>query len=143
MSCGLNVNVPDDVQRSFKEFRSGNGLRWMTFKLNMSNTTLELAETGPSSDTFDDFVEKAFKDRKPLYAYVHFQYDLGMDGKRSKLVRFLYVPGDATVREKMLMAAGSSTTAKILGQSSVTIAASDMGDFAFTAVLEKCKAISH
>lgn len=145
MSCAVPVKIDDQIIAAFAEFKRGkSGQSWVAYRLagNEMNT-LELADSGAKGATHDEFVERALVGSEPRFCFVHFDYDLGVDGKRDKCVLVLWVPPKAGVKAKMLSAAARSTVKKALGFGyGIEVQASDKGEAASEVLLEKCLAIS-
>ena len=145
MSCAVPVNIDDQIITAFAEFKRGkSGQSWVAYRLTGSEmNTLELADAGAKGATHDEFVERALVGSEPRFCFVHFSYDLGVDGKRDKCVLVLWVPPKAGVKAKMLSAAARSTVKKTLGFGyGIEVQASDKGEAAAEVLLEKCMSIS-
>ena len=119
------------------------GFTWLSFRLaGKELTELELVDTGDASSDFDDFLTRAFPSKTCRFNYLHFHYDLGIDGRRSKTVAFLYTPSDAPVREKMLSASARPTLGKILGATSISMQTGNRHELSPAVVQDKCMSVS-
>ena len=121
----------------------GKSVRWLSFRLGGKQMTeLELVDSGDASSDFADFQQRAFPDTECRFNYLHFRYDLGVDGRRSKTVAFLYTPTAASVRAKMLSASARPTLGKVLGATSVSMHTGNRHEISPQVVQDKCMSFS-
>jgi hypothetical protein len=90
MSCGVTLNIEDAIIKQFGEFKKGNGVQWLSMKLDGKDLNqLKLVSSGDKGATYDEFTHSttAFPKTEARYCWFNFSYDLGLDGKRTKVSR--------------------------------------------------------
>lgn len=88
MSCGVNLNIEDAIVRKFGEFKKGNDVQWLAMKLDGKDLNqLKLVASGEKGASYDEFTQcaTAFPKTEARYCWFNFSYDLGLDGKRTKV----------------------------------------------------------
>lgn len=106
--------------------------------LSSDNKTMELLATGDPSATYDSFLSQLPED-DCRYAVFNFEYDAGADGKRSKVVFFLWAPDTAKTKAKMIYAGTKDSLKKALQGLQVEIQGTDKSEVSEAAILEKCQ----
>jgi hypothetical protein len=88
MSCTVGLQIDEATQKQFAAFKQGgaDSPQWLSMKLEGRDlNAVKLVATGERGASFDEFVAAAFPSSEARYCFFHFSYDLGLDGKRTKV----------------------------------------------------------
>ena len=91
MSCGVQLNIEDAIVKRFGEFKKGVDAQWLSMKLEGKDMNqLKLVASGEKGASYEEFTQSAsaFPKTEARYCWFNFSYDLGLDGKRTKVTLF-------------------------------------------------------
>ncbi|PYH48093.1 actin-binding ADF family protein [Aspergillus saccharolyticus JOP 1030-1] len=112
MSMPSGVAISDEAISASRSLRFGRGPnkpRFVIYKISDDETTVELCETSTEPD-YETFLQSLCgavdSNGKPMprFAAYDVEYDLGEDGKRSRLVFISWVPQETALKLCMLYA---------------------------------------
>mmetsp|Transcript_21595 Transcript_21595/g.24102 ORF Transcript_21595/g.24102 Transcript_21595/m.24102 type:complete len:146 (+) Transcript_21595:94-531(+) len=137
------IQITTDVINQHNSFRqrNTNQNRYIMYKLSDDFTEVVVAEKGPTSHNWSDFVSALPKDHC-RYATVLYEYQKGNDGERAKIVFVLWTPDNAPSKEKMLFASTKNTVKQNLQGINIAIQATDIDEAEEDIVKEKCNKFS-
>lgn len=102
---------------------------------------LTIERCGAASESWNDML-KALPTDGPRYIVTQYNWDLGLDGKRSRTVFILWVPEKSTLKNKMIYAASKQSFRQALTGVQVDVAASDPSELTSERMLEVCQRFS-
>jgi len=132
-----NIPPSDDAIAYFNDLKTKSKYRYVIFKLNATNTSIETECSGPPEASYADFVKK-LPDDECRYAIYNFDYEIE-GGKRSKIVFFLWAPTASKVKSKLVAASSKEGLKKKFVGVAVEVQASDRAEIDQAIVLEKIK----
>jgi len=132
------ITVSNDCVTEFNEFKLRAKSRYLVFKI--EGTEIKIEKTGPPTASYDDFLGALPAD-DCRYAVFHFEYTQS-DGKRSKIVFFLWAPESSKIKSKMMYAGTKDTLKKSLQGLQIEIQGTDKSEVDQAEVLAKCQSIS-
>ncbi|KAK4863137.1 hypothetical protein LT330_010573 [Penicillium expansum] len=112
MSLPSGVSVADDCISAFSELRSQRSSkkpRFIIYRITEDYNTVVIEESSFEQD-YEVFRQKlvsavdAEGNPAPRYAVYDVQYDLGSEGKRSKIVFITWVPRETSIKVRMIYA---------------------------------------
>ncbi|KIM24681.1 hypothetical protein M408DRAFT_331652 [Serendipita vermifera MAFF 305830] len=146
------IPVTDECVTTYKNFQlgrkvDGQKLKYIIYKLSANNREIVIdkaapGSTGSSSDDdpslamWENFCEE-LPDDETRWAVYEFDFDLGADGKRSKIVFINWIPEGA--KKKMIAASSTEAVKGALGRSFVDHQANDRDSLNYQDVLNKLK----
>ncbi|KAK7202525.1 cofilin [Myxozyma melibiosi] len=129
------VALSNECQSVFQELKLGKSLKFIIFKLNDAKTEIVVDQKSTSS-SYDDFIGE-LPENDCRYAVYDFEYELGAEGKRSKICFYIWSPDTAPVRSKMLYASSKDAIRRALTGISSEIQGTDFSEVAYESVFDK------
>ncbi|PIG85859.1 cofilin [Aspergillus arachidicola] len=132
------VGVDDDCQAKFLEMKLGHKYRYVIYRLSADNKEIVVDKTGSHDSTYDDFIEDLPED-ECRWAVYDFDHKLDEDSRIRKLIFISWCPDTSRIKSKMMFASSKDTLRRTLVGIGSEIAATDMSEIFFEAVLDKVK----
>merc|ERR1711974_509834 len=139
MSSGVAVN--QDCISKFNEFKLKNNNRYLLFKLSDDLSQVVIDKEAPVDASYESFLAE-LPDQDCRYAVYNFEYESGNDGKRVKIVFFVWAPDTASIKKKMIYASTKDSIKTAFVGLSVEIQGTDKSEVDYDEVLNKCKSVS-
>ena len=139
--AGTGVTTSDECATVFNEFKLGNSLRYLVFKLSDNLEEVVVEHQGARDATYESFLEH-FPENDCRYAVYNVEYHTDEDGDRSKIAFYLWAPDTAKTKSKMLYAGTKDTLKKALQGLQVEIQGTDLSEVDLETVIAKCRSIS-
>ena len=133
--------MADKVIESFEDIKLRHKFRYALYKRNDTDTEIVIDSTAPNSASFGDFVAN-LPANQCRYAIFDFEYNLGNDGNRSKILFVVWAPDTAKIKDKMLTASSKDALKKKLVGISVEVQATGLDEVTEQVVKDKITAIS-
>nr|KAG5704416.1 hypothetical protein BaRGS_024271 [Batillaria attramentaria] len=133
------VGVQDECLRVYEEVKMGHRWLYVIFKVSEDLLRIVVEEKGGHDKTYYDFVEKlkeAEKMRQCRYAIFDVRF-MQNDVPQEKLAFFLWSPGNATIKQKMLYASSKQALRNQMRGIHAEIQCTDDADLAMSNVLER------
>lgn len=131
-----SVAVNDSCLSAFNELKLGKAHKFVIFSINDAKTEIIVAKSS-KSDSYDEFIGE-LPENDCRYAVYDFEYDTASgEGKRSKIVFFIWSPDTAPVKSKMIYASSTDGFRRALNGISSEVQGTDFSEVAFETVLEK------
>lgn len=119
----------------------GKKYKFIIYGLNDDKTEIIVKEKS-TDDSYDAFLEK-LPENDCVYAVYDFEYELGADGKRSKIIFFTWSPDTAPIRSKMVYASSKDAIRRALNGIAAEIQGTDFSEVSHEVVLEKASRGTH
>lgn len=119
----------------------GKKYKYIIYKLSDDKTKIVVEETATDAD-YDSFLDK-LPEHDCKYAIYDFEYDLGSEGKRSKIIFISWAPDDAPVRTKMVYASSKDALRRALNGVASEFQGTDLSEVAYDSVMDKIGRTSH
>jgi len=141
------VAIRDECIERYDELQSQTkGHRAIIFRIEMQKeivvddviTKVEGAGPETMEQEWDNFCSK-FPDKDCRYAVFDFEYDLGDDGVRRKIIFMAWADDDAKVRPKMLYASSKDAFRKCLSGVGIEMQCTDRGGLSVSEAIKKVK----
>lgn len=114
----------------------GKKFRFVIYRLNDKNSEIIVDETSNDSD-YDTFLSKLPED-DCRYAVYDFEYEIGGgEGKRAKILFFIWSPDTASIKKKMIYASSKDSLRRALNGIAHEIQGTDLTEVEYDAILEK------
>jgi cofilin len=114
----------------------GHSHRFIIFSLNDAKTEIVVSKASNESN-YEDFVNE-LPENDCRYAVYDFEYETASgEGKRSKIVFYIWSPDTAPVKSKMIYASSKDALRRALNGVSTEVQGTDFSEVAFETVLEK------
>lgn len=114
----------------------GHSHRFIIFALNDAKTEIVVSKASNESN-YEDFVNE-LPENDCRYAVYDFEYETASgEGKRSKIVFYIWSPDTAPVKSKMIYASSKDALRRALNGVSTEVQGTDFSEVAFETVLEK------
>lgn len=143
MSSG--VIATDDCISSYKDLKLSRKYRYLVYRISDDAKQITIEKTASPSDhtsaraAYDAFVGELPKE-DCRYAVFDYEYEKAPgEGMRSKIVFVAWSPDVAKVKSKMLYASSKDALRKKLEGIATEVQATEPGEIAYEAVLEKVK----
>ncbi|RKP29593.1 cofilin [Metschnikowia bicuspidata] len=121
---------------AFNDLKLRKKHKFIIYSLNSKLTKIVIEQTS-SDQSYDKFLEY-FPENECKYAVYDFEFEIGGgEGKRSKIVFFLWSPDTAPIRAKMLYASSKDGFIKALNGVAAEIQGTDFSEVAEEVILEK------
>merc|ERR1711879_304947 len=135
------IAVSDDCVQKFNELKLGHQHRYVTFKMNASNTEVVVEHVGGPNATYEDF-KSQLPERDCRYAI--FDYEFQVDGgQRNKITFILWAPDSAPIKAKMMYTSTKDSIKKKLVGIQVEVQATDAAEIPEDAVAERARRTSN
>lgn len=114
----------------------GKKYKFIIFSLNDKKTEIVVDKTSTDQD-YEKFVE-ALPENDCRYAIYDYEYEIGNgEGKRSKIIFYIWSPDTAPVRSKMVYASSKDALRRALNGVASEIQGTDFSEVAYETVLDK------
>lgn len=133
MSTGVGVN--DAAVEAFQELKLRKKYKYIIFTISADNTEINVQKVADSGD-YDDFVND-LPSNECRYAVFDFEYDTEGEGKRHKILFYVWSPDTAKIKNKMLYAASKDALRKKLDGIYTEIQCTDLSEVSHDTVLDK------
>jgi cofilin len=131
------IAVSDDCVQKFNELKLGHAHRYVTFKMNATNTEVVVEHVGGPNSTYEDF-KSQLPEKDCRYAI--FDYEFQIDGgQRNKITFILWAPDSAPIKAKMMYTSTKDSIKKKLVGIQVEVQATDAAEISEDAVAERAK----
>lgn len=141
LSLYYSVAVADESLTVFNELKLGKKYKFIIFALNDNKTEI-IVKDKSNDESYDAFLEK-LPENDCLYAVYDFEYELGSDGKRSKIIFFTWSPDTAPIRSKMVYASSKDALRRSLNGIAADIQGTDFSEVSYETVLERASRGTH
>ncbi|KAI5800203.1 hypothetical protein DFH27DRAFT_72899 [Peziza echinospora] len=128
------VGLAPNVVPIFDELKARKH-KYIIYKLNGNNTTIEVEKTSSDSN-YEQFIAD-LPENDCRFAVYDIEYELGDEGKRSKICLITWSPDDAKVKSKMVYASSKDALHRALTGVAFVIQGSDYSEVAHEVILEK------
>jgi len=130
------VAVHDSSLTAFNELKLGKTHKFVIYAINDAKTEIVVSKAS-AEDKYDDFVAE-LPENDCRYAVYDFEYETPSgEGKRSKIVFFIWSPDTAPVKAKMIYASSKDAIRRALNGVSTEVQGTDFSEIAYETVLEK------
>ncbi|KAJ5326383.1 Actin-binding cofilin/tropomyosin type [Penicillium brevicompactum] len=138
------VSIGDDCITAFSELRSqrhSNKPRYIIYRIteDYNNVVVEDSSFEKDYEVFRQKLVSAIDSEgrpAPRYAVYDVEYDLGSEGKRTKIVFITWVPGETSVKDRMIYASTKEQLRKFLDVKA-SIHADDLDELEWKTVLKE------
>eukprot|EP01098_Paradermamoeba_levis_P011142 TRINITY_DN4740_c0_g1_i1.p1 TRINITY_DN4740_c0_g1~~TRINITY_DN4740_c0_g1_i1.p1 ORF type:complete len:159 (-),score=65.97 TRINITY_DN4740_c0_g1_i1:24-452(-) len=139
MTSGVSVSpILVETFNNFKMNKGDEKLRWFTAKLDANYKSVVLDQKGPLNHTYADFLAALPAD-DCRYGVFNYEYTMGADGNRAKVVFFAWAPEDSKIKSKMVYASTKDAVKKSLVGIQVEIQGTDRSEVDEARILEACQ----
>ncbi|CAI7659641.1 unnamed protein product [Penicillium discolor] len=144
MSLPSGVSIADDCITAFRELRSQKSSkkpRFIIYKITDDYNTVVVDESSSEQD-YEVFRQKLVStvdnegNPAPRYAVYDVEYDLGLEGKRSKIVFITWVPRETSTKVRMIYASTKEQLRRFL-DTKASIHADDPDELEWKTVLRE------
>jgi len=136
------IQIDQDVVTEYNEgFKLRNKYRYIVLYYNQSTQSISLEKTAGPDATYSDFLNE-LPENDCRYVIYKFDYETQDDGKRSKVVFFLWSPETSKIKSKMIYAGTKDTLKKALVGIQIEVQGTDKSEVDEQLVLDKCQTIS-
>lgn len=130
------VAVNDESLKAFNELKLGKNHKYVIYKISDDKTEIVVAKTSPEG-SYDDFIGE-LPENDCRYAVYDFEYETASgEGKRSKIIFYIWSPDTAPVKSKMIYASSKEAIRRALNGVSTEVQGTDFSEVAYETVLEK------
>lgn len=136
MASKSGVQVNDEVVKAYNDMKLSRKYRYLAAAINDAGNEIVLEKTADRDAKYADLFKEL--PATPKYYVIDFDFDLGDDGSRSKLVFLYWCPDDSGVRQKMRYASSKEAMRKKL-EGVVEIQANDKAWADEDYIIEKLK----
>ncbi|KAJ5338813.1 Actin-binding cofilin/tropomyosin type [Penicillium brevicompactum] len=138
------VSIGDDCITAFSELRSqrhSHKPRYIIYRIteDYNNVVVEDSSFEKDYEVFRQKLVSAIDSEgrpAPRYAVYDVEYDLGSEGKRTKIVFITWVPGETSVKDRMIYASTKEQLRKFLDVKA-SIHADDLDELEWKTVLKE------
>ncbi|KAJ5341654.1 Actin-binding cofilin/tropomyosin type [Penicillium brevicompactum] len=138
------VSIGDDCIAAFSELRSqrhSNKPRYIIYRIteDYNNVVVEESSFEKDYEVFRQKLVSAIDSEgrpAPRYAVYDVEYDLGSEGKRTKIVFITWVPGETSVKDRMIYASTKEQLRRFLDVKA-SIHADDLDELEWKTVLKE------
>jgi cofilin len=130
------IEVTDDVVQTYNEIKLGRKYRYVIFKISDDYTQVVQEKTGPTSETYEDFVGCLPSD-ECRYAIVDYDYKTADGRQSSKILFVVWAPDNAPIKAKMLITSTKDAVKKQLVGIGVEVQATDFSEISEEAFADK------
>lgn len=132
--CRVAVN--DEALVAFNELKLGKNHKYIIYKINDAKTEI-VVDHSSKDGAYDDFVGE-LPENDCRYAVYDFEYETASgEGKRSKIIFFIWSPDTAPVKSKMIYASSKDAIRRALNGVSTEVQGTDFSEVAYDTVLDK------
>ncbi|CAG8448359.1 2154_t:CDS:2 [Ambispora gerdemannii] len=131
MSAGSGASVSDKCIETFQELKLRKKYKGIIFKIeNEKEVVVESTSDEPDFDTFASYISENYQD-KPRYVVYDLEFELSEgEGKRSKIIFFLWNAPGSRIRERTLYTSSKAYLRLKLNGISADVQINDYDDFA-------------
>lgn len=134
--CLTSVAVDDSCLSTFNSLKLRKASKYIIFKINDAKTDI-VVEKESKEDNYDDFLNE-LPENDCRYAVYDFEYDTPSgEGKRSKIVFFIWSPDTSSVKSKMIYASSKDALRRALNGVSTEVQGTDFSEVSYETVFEK------
>lgn len=109
---------------------------YLVFGVSHDLKEFNIERRGTAAESLDSLVASLPPD-SPRYIAIHYHWDLGLDGKRSRLIFIHWSPSGSTLKMKLIYAASKQSFKAAMGSGlQVDIQAGDLSELTNEKVLE-------
>ena len=127
--------VNDSAVTHFTDLKLKHKYRFVIFSLSTDFKEINVESTGEADKDYNEFITSLPKN-ECRYCVYDFEYDV-QDGKRNKILFYVWAPDTSKVKQKMLYAASKDALRKKLDGIFTEIQCTDMAELAYETVLDK------
>lgn len=130
------VAVNDSSLQAFNELKLGKNHKYVIYRISDDKTEI-IVDKKSTDGTYDDFIGE-LPENDCRYAVYDFEYETASgEGKRSKIVFYIWSPDTAPVKSKMIYASSKDALRRALNGVSTEVQGTDFAEVSFETVLEK------
>lgn len=133
------VAVSDACLEAFNKLKRERKYKYLIFKFSDDNKEIVVEKTS-TDDDYGTFLKDLPKG-DCRYAIYDFEFELGEEGKRRRILFYSWAPDDAKIRSKMILASSTSTFRKCFIGIAQDIQGTDYDEISYESVLEKASRI--
>lgn len=135
-----SVPISDESLGAFNDLKLRKRHKFIIYSLNSQLTEIVVQETS-SDHSYEKFLE-FFPENECKYAVYDLEFEIGHgEGKRSKIVFFLWTPDNAPIKAKMLYASSKEEFIKALNGVAAEIQGTDFSEVSEDVILEKFRGL--
>jgi len=137
MNSCLRLDINDDCIKSFNTLKLRKTLNYIVFKISEGWDSIVIESSGDSTHTHQQLLD-SLPENEPRYLVMNYDFDKGLDGKRSKTVCIFWCPIAASVKSRMIYASARANIKNALEGIQVSIQAANVDNISEDEILLAC-----
>ncbi|ELP92963.1 actophorin, putative [Entamoeba invadens IP1] len=134
------ITINNEVPMMFKEFKLSHKWRYIIFKMNDKLTEVIIDKIGQYDETYDDFT-KALSPKAARFCVYDLHYTQ-VNGKREKIIFYLWSPSKCSLKEKVIFSATKVLVKQVFEGIAAEVQATCDSELDIERVLDKVKSVS-